>query len=609
MTARGAIVGPMSPFALHGRARFRHGQTAVALSVSPDGRWVATARADGVDLWDAHTGEHHQGWDAHDGHLVSLVRFLPDGALLTLGNDQRLHRWTLPERARAQTLDGVGTHLALSPDGARVAFLDGAGAVRVSDLADGNSRTVGGDEIVDTWCHFAFSPDGRGLFVGTYDGRFLARYDLATGARSHTLASHRGADAQGWDGFAFSPDGRTLFAATTGGAVQRYDVEAGEARPMHAFSRRIPAAHASLACMPDGCLVVAVCGALTRWHPDEDAPRWTCDDIHWGAPMTVDPGADVALVGSVGALTRVALSTGERLREEGHTSPVVALSWTDPDTLWSVDGETPAALVAWSPTGASSRTAVPHGRPLALLGSPPRAVSVERSRTLRVLSPHAVDDLAVELAGVCDVVLPLPSGRIIAWSRYHGAQLVDLSTGPLGERVDDTPMACSPDGRELLLRSGRRARITDAGLVTLEDRVALKDGFRAVYAPDGAAVITLGPNDGLRVFDLATGAPQGALLRVIPSSAKTRRLTCLTVLADGERVVVGDNRGAVHAVNLLSRKVIRAVEAHRGPVTAFAVSPDGRHLASGGADTTVRRWDVAALFASPTAPPKRPRRG
>jgi WD40 repeat protein len=352
-----------------------------------------------------------------------------------------------------------------------------------------------------------------------------------------------------------------------------------------------------------------VFGALTRWHPDEDAPRWTCDDIHWDAPMTVDLGADVALVGSPGALTRVALSTGERLREEGHTSPVVALSWTDPDTLWSVDKDPPAALIAWTPAGTSSRTAVPHDRPLALVGSPPRVVSVERSITLRVLSPHAVDEIVGELAGGCDVVLPLPSGRVIAWSHFHGVQLVDLSTGPLGERVDDAPMARSPDGRELLLRSGKRARITDAGIVIQGDRVALKDGFRAVYTPDGAAVITLGPSDGLRVFDLATGAPRGALLRVIPSSAKTRRLTCLTALPCGERVVVGDSVGAVHAVNLLSRKVIRAVEAHRGPVHTLAVSPDGRHLATGGADTTVGRWDVAALFASPTPAPKPTRRG
>ncbi|MFO0627676.1 MAG: PQQ-binding-like beta-propeller repeat protein [Polyangiales bacterium] len=598
----------MTPIALHGRARFRHGQPAVALSVAPDGRWVATSRADGVDLWDAHTGEHHRGWDAHGGHLVSLVRFLPDGALLTLGNDHRLHRWRVPDIARTQTLEGVGIHLAVSPDGARVAFLDPAGALRVTGLDDGRSRTLGGDEIADTWCQLAFAPDGRALFVGTYDGRFLARYDLETGARTHTLARSEGDDAQGWDGFALSPDGRALYAATTGGAVQRYDVETGEARLMHAFARRIPAAHASMACLPDGSLVVAVCGALTRWHPDEDAPRWRCEDIHWGAPVAVDLGADVALIGGVGALTRVALATGERLRDEGHASAVVALSWTDAETLWSVDGEAPATLIAWSSTGERSRTPVPRGRPLALVGSRPRAVSVEASRTLRMREPEAVDDLAVALAGVCDVALPLPSGRVIAWSRYHGAQLVDLAVGPLGARLDDCPMCVSPDGHELLLRSGRRARVTEAGLVVTRDRVALKDGFRATYSPDGAAVITLGPNDGLRVFDLATGAPTGALLRVLPASAKNRRLTCLTVLPDGARVVVGDTAGALHAVNLLSRKVIRAVEAHRGAVSALATSPDGRHVASGGVDTTVRRWDVAALFDAPGAPSKRPRR-
>lgn len=581
----------------------------MALSVSPDGRWVATSRADGVDLWDARTGEHHRGWDAHDGHLVALVRFLPDGALLTLGNDQRLHRWSVSDVVRTQTLEGVGTHLAVSPDGARVAFLDPEGAVRVTDLADARSRTVGGDEIADTWCQFAFSPDGRGLFVGTYDGRFLARYDLETGARTHTLCRGEGDDAQGWDGFAFSPDGRALYAATTGGAVQRFDVVTGEVRPMHAFARRTPAAHASMACLPDGCLVVAVCGALTRWHPDEDTPRWRCDEIHWGAPMTVDLGAEVALVGGAGALTRVSLSTGERLREEGHASPVVALAWASPEILWSVDREPPATLIAWSSTGERSRTPIPRGRPLALVGAPPRAVSVERSRTLRVCAPEAAEDLAVALEGVCDVVLPLPSGRVIAWSRYHGAQLVDLALGPVGERIDDCPLCVCPDGRELLLRSGQRARVTDAGLVATQDRVALKDGFRAAYSPDGAAVITLGPSDGLRVFDLATGAPRAAMLRVLPSAAKTRRLTCLAVLSDGERVVVGDTGGALYAANLLSRKVIRAVEAHRGAVSALAVSPDGRLLASGGADTTVRRWEVASFFASPPAPPKRPRRG
>jgi WD40 repeat protein len=137
------------------------------------------------------------------------------------------------------------------------------------------------------------------------------------------------------------------------------------------------------------------------------------------------------------------------------------------------------------------------------------------------------------------------------------------------------------------------------GTVVVEDSSADGRGVRVVDAhADSVAALAISPGGTL----FATGDDQGkvrvwdfassAALREY--SAHSRSVQSLCWLPDGRLVSTGfdgaarlwDTDGSEEAGPL------REFAGHAGPVFASAVSPDGRHLATGDYDGIVRLWDV-----------------
>ncbi|EPE07118.1 wd repeat containing protein 5 [Ophiostoma piceae UAMH 11346] len=247
--------------------------------ISPDGRWIASASADGTArIWDAATGEHMTTLVGHVAGL-SCLAWSPDSNTLATGSDDKAIRlWdrvtSEPAHGRAEsTIPNISVSELLEERHGTSVPSAAANAVRYArrQLREGINGTNGNGSANSmnngngargtrlpllghhnyVYC-LAFSPKGNILASGSYDEAVFL-WDVRAGRLMRSLPAH----SDPVSGIDFCCDGTLVVSCSTDGLIRIWDTGTGQClRTLLLLNEDNPAV-ANVCFSPNGRYVLA----------------------------------------------------------------------------------------------------------------------------------------------------------------------------------------------------------------------------------------------------------------------------------------------------------------------------------------------------------------
>ncbi len=542
---------------------------------------------------------------------VYFVEFSPHGDLLaTAGKDGTVQLWDTTDWHRIRSIAVSPTEAngaGFSPDGSSIATVDDVGFLKLWDTATGRCQfeqsAHAGDAVI-----VRFTPDGKTIITGGRMDRFIRFWDRTTGAALGVIPACDSGTGAALENAVVSPDGAIL--ATAGGdGVKLWNL----ANRMLIASLQGTLGAQGLAFSHDGTRLATVHegdGMATLW--DLSTRRVLREFTgHAGGLFAVAFTADdqtLITAGDDGSIQLWDVANGtHRGSHQGHTGRIwnVAISG-DGRTIVSAgrDGN----VMLWDIPLPCAHQKLPIAEPVAIgfsadsrallvleLEPPAGQQPMQRAYVAHCNSFSGLLQKRTRLDGVGIVGASLFSadGQLLAIANPQGSMTIwDVETGQRHGTVtvpsQSQPRQFSPEHRYLLTRDqhGQSWRLCD--LVSLQDlSLPWEKLITAILTPSGAVL-------GVRA--------DGTVSEWDPGSGQTRtvcsspRQLCddLAISTDGMTFASAvPQASGIHLFSTKNFESIVTLHGHTHGTGPLAFTPDGKSLASSGADRTIKLWDVA----------------
>ncbi|MGW0773982.1 nSTAND1 domain-containing NTPase [Streptomyces sp. NPDC002835] len=492
---------------------------------------------------------------------------------------------TRPEQAILLSLAALGE--CVSTPSARRGLMTALSASHLRTRLDGHTDTVR---------HIAWSPDGRRLATASRDGSARV-FDAASGRSLFVLPC----DGAMVESVAWSPDSAYVATAGREHVVRIWDAATGD--PVRLLTGATDKGR-QVAWSPDGRHVAATSreqvvrvweagsGRLVREMSGHTADVW---GVAWSPDSMRLATASHDQTAIVWELATGAPSTVLT----GHGDFVEGICWS-PDGRSVATGSGDHTARIWDARTGDLRLLLRHHTDYVwnLAWSPDGRMlaSASSDRTVRVVSTDDAKVLAV-LRGHTDTVWGVawsPAGDRLATSSTDGTAMVwdlrprgaehtriDGHTGP----VNQAAWSCD---------ESRIATASDDGTVGVWDAVTGAPAGRGQRVDDRVWSTAWSPQDGCLAFSANSG-----LFRVVDETGTLlyeERGDVVEACAwspEGRRIATGGHDGTVRILSADTGTELVVLTGHQDWVGRIAWSPGGRMLASSSDDRTCRLWDVA----------------